>query len=71
MLVLQQQIECPFNYAGDIGKQQHSSHSVKQLSEYSVLEAVRDRAGGGVGRGRSKGERGETARREGEGNVER
>lgn len=41
----QQQIECPFNYAGDIRKQQHSSHSGKQLSECTILEAVRDRAG--------------------------
>lgn len=39
----QQQVECPFNYAGDIGKQHHSSHSGKQLSEYSILEAVKDR----------------------------
>lgn len=45
MLLPQQQIECPFNYAGDIRKQQHSSHSVKQLSEYTILEAVRDRVG--------------------------
>lgn len=46
MLLPQQQIECPFNYAGDIRKQQHSSHSGKQLSEYTILEAVRDRAEG-------------------------
>lgn len=45
MLLPQQQIECPFNYAGDIRKQQHSSHSGKQLSEYTILEAVTDRAG--------------------------
>lgn len=44
MLLPQQQIECPFNYAGDIRKQQHSSHPGKQLSEYTILEAVRDRA---------------------------
>lgn len=28
----------PFNYAGDIRKQQHSSHSGKQLGEYTILE---------------------------------
>ncbi|MEQ2229151.1 hypothetical protein ILYODFUR_015964 [Ilyodon furcidens] len=43
MLLPQQQIECPFNYAGDIRKKQHSSHSGKQFSEYTILEAVTDR----------------------------
>lgn len=50
MLLPQQQMECPFNYAGDIRKQQHSSHSGKQLSEYTILEAARDRVGEGKGR---------------------
>lgn len=30
----------PFNYAGDIRKQQHSSHSGKQLSECTILESA-------------------------------
>lgn len=48
MLLPQQQMECPFNYAGDIGKQQHSSHSGKQLSEYNILDAARDGGGEGI-----------------------
>lgn len=44
MLLPKQQIECPFNYAGDIRKQQHSSHPGKQFSEYTILEAVTDRS---------------------------
>lgn len=48
MLLPQQQMECPFNYAGDIGKQQHSSHSGKQLSEYNILDAARDGGGKGI-----------------------
>lgn len=53
MLLPKQQIECPFNYAGDIRKQQHSSHPGKQFSEYTILEAVTDRSRRG---GRKKGE---------------
>lgn len=59
MLLPQQQIQCPFNYAGDIRKQQHSSHSGKQLSEYTILEAVTDREPGREkkGRGELRGEK--------------
>lgn len=32
----------PFNYAGDIRKQQHSSHSGKQLGEYTILESAKE-----------------------------
>lgn len=35
----------PFNYAGDIRKQQHSSHSGKQLSEYTILESAEEGRG--------------------------
>lgn len=44
-------MEWPFNYAGDIRKQQHSSHSGKQLSEYNILDAAR----GGGGKGKEDG----------------
>lgn len=32
----------PFNYAGDIRKQQHSSHSGKQPGEYTILESAKE-----------------------------
>lgn len=53
----------PFNYAGDIRKLQHSSHSGKQLGEYTILESTT--AEEGRGGERSRGEsRSESRRRE-------
>lgn len=49
------------NYAGDIQKQQHSSHCGKQLSEYTILEFTTAEEGRrGVSRSESgrRGERG-------------
>lgn len=51
----------PFNYAGDIRKQQHSSHSGKQLSEFTMLEsatAEEGRRGLSRSESRRRGERG-------------